>query len=392
MTNLQRLVRGLEDNGALSPEWRSAFRSVPRHLFVPDTVWRRDPEIDGMADLVPLTRTDEPETWLDLAYRDDSVITQVDDGEPTGPAGAGRTISSSTSRPSVMAMMLDALRIEPGMTVCEIGTGTGYNAALMARRLGGDAVTSIEIDTRVAAHARAALDRIGSTVTTVVGDGTRGHLPNAPYDRVISTCAVTEVPVAWVAQTRPGGRIVTPWGTPFHNGGLLALDVDDAGGHGRLIGSAAFMWERGQRSARTRVRDVWREHDEARPGRTALHPAHVVHDHDAALVVGLRVPRCKHLYSAAQDGSGESTLWLLDQHSRSWASVDHSPDDADCEVAQFGTRSLWDEVEEAHRWWIAAGRPAARDWVVEVTADGQRVRVAGQREFGAEREGPIQIG
>lgn len=236
------LVHSLERAGVLTSEWRAAFLTVPREQFIPDTAWRRSADVRGMSDLVPLTRAVDPEGWMDLVYRDDSVITQVDDGHPVGPGGTGRAISSSASRPTVVATMLDAAAIAPGMTVCEIGTGTGYNAALMAHRLGPDRVTTIEIDPRVAARAHSALDRAGVQVTTVVGDGTLGHAPRAPYDRIVSTCAVTEVPYAWVAQTRPGGRIVTPWGTPFHNGGLLALTVDDRGGaRGHLVGMAAFI-------------------------------------------------------------------------------------------------------------------------------------------------------
>lgn len=376
MTDVSPLVDELEASGVLAAEWVAAFRSVPRHLFVPDTVWWRDPQVAGMHDLVPLTRRSDPQTWLAMAYRDDSVITQVDDGEPTGPGRTGRAISSSASRPSVVAAMLDALRVEPGMTVCEIGTGTGYNAALLAHRLGSGCVTTIEIDERVAQQARAALDRADLPVRTIVGDGTLDHHPAAPYDRILSTCAVTDVPYSWVAQVRPGGRIVTPWGTAFHNGGLLALTVDGHGeAVGELIGTAAFMWERGQRSPRTRVRDVYSIRDDARLGATLLPPAHVVSSHDPAHAVGLRVPRCKYIYSPADDDSGEFTLWLLDQGSRSWASVDHAIGATSWEVAQFGPRDLWTEVEATYHWWTARGRPGATDWTFRVTADGQRTRV-----------------
>lgn len=100
-------------------------------------------------------------------------------------------------------------RGEPGMSVLEIGTDTGWNAALLAHQLGGANLTSVEIDPGIAAQARTALADAGYGAVT--GDGTLGHLSRAPYDRVISTACVYRVPYPWIAQTRPGGLIVTPW-------------------------------------------------------------------------------------------------------------------------------------------------------------------------------------
>lgn len=283
-------------------------------------------------------------------------------------------MSSSASQPRVVAMMLDATRLADGMNVCEIGTGTGYNAALLTERLGADNVTTVEVDPAMAQHARRALRRAGYRPTTVMGDGALGYPQNAPYDRILATCAVSQIPYPWVAQTRPGGRIITPWGTPYHNGGLLALTVDDDGtAYGKLVGTAAFMWLRAQRIPRTSIREsVYNEHD-AQISHTAVHPAHVVNNHDAATTIGLRVPRCKAIYSSASDDSGEVTLWLIDQSSRSWASVDYTPNDSTYEVNQLGPRNLWDEVEAAYTWWHRQGQPSASDYQFTISPDGQRV-------------------
>jgi protein-L-isoaspartate(D-aspartate) O-methyltransferase len=168
-------------------------------------VWRQDRNAVGDCDLVPLRRTDDPDTWLELAYANASVATQVDDGFPAGD-GCGFEVSSSASMPAVVAQMLGALDVEPGRRVLEIGTGTGYNAALLAHRLGAERVVSVEVDPAVAEHARRALDHAGfGAVTVVTGDGAEGYRPGAPYDRVLATVAVGQVPPAWVAQTRPGG-------------------------------------------------------------------------------------------------------------------------------------------------------------------------------------------
>lgn len=63
----------------------------------------------------------------------------------------------------------------------------------------------------------------------VTGDGAQGYPPDAPFDRILSTAAIQNVPYPWVEQTRPGGLIIAPWGTEYYNGGLLVLTVTDSG-------------------------------------------------------------------------------------------------------------------------------------------------------------------
>jgi protein-L-isoaspartate O-methyltransferase len=100
------------------------------------------------------------------------------------------------------------------MRVLEIGTGTGYNAALLAHRLSAENIVSVEVDPAVAEHARRVLAAAGFGALTVVSaDGAEGYLPRAPYDRVSSTVATAEVPYAWVAQTCPGAWC-SPRGAP----------------------------------------------------------------------------------------------------------------------------------------------------------------------------------
>lgn len=130
----------------------------------------------------------DPATWPALAYANSPVITQVDDGHPIGPGLTGNEISSSASKPTVVAQMLTALQAEPGMSVLKIGTGTGYRAALLAHRLGGQNVTSIEINAAVAAPARKALTAAAcGDVTVVTGDGAAGYPPRAQGSRSPAT-------------------------------------------------------------------------------------------------------------------------------------------------------------------------------------------------------------
>jgi peptide deformylase len=221
----ERFADELTASGDLTPDWRPSFLAVPRQQFIPDTIWE---EVYGF--LRPVYRAENPERWLELASGEDFVITQVDDGCPAGPGDAGGVATSSASMPKMVALMLKHLDVQGGERVFEIGTGAGWNAALLAHRLGADRVTTIEIDAEVATHARKALSDAGfGEVIAVVGNGSWGHLPQAPYDRVIATASCHTVPYAWVEQTRPGGRIVTPWGSQYCNFGLLALTVNDDG-------------------------------------------------------------------------------------------------------------------------------------------------------------------
>ena len=162
----------------LSAPVAAAMRTVPRHLFVPH---------------VP----------VEQAYADDAVVTRRD---------ADGVATSSASAPWLVGRMLDQLDVRAGMRVLEIGGGTGYNSALIAELVGPRGqVTTVEIAPDVAADARVALATAGiSNVEVICGDGQHGHPPNAPYDRIIATAGVWEIPRAWADQLAAGGILVVP--------------------------------------------------------------------------------------------------------------------------------------------------------------------------------------
>src|SRR5690606_18107384 len=117
-----------------------------------------------------------------------------------------------------------------------------------------------------------------------------GHAPGAPYDRIIATAAVQHIPYAWVEQTRPGGLILTPWGTAYDNGALVCLTVDECGtAHGGFVdNTVAFMWLRAQRTPRPQPPT---DLTGAAESSTTLHPDAVAwDDYDASFAVGLRLP------------------------------------------------------------------------------------------------------
>ncbi|MFI0444966.1 protein-L-isoaspartate O-methyltransferase [Actinomadura sp. 6N118] len=187
---------------------------------------------------VSLSREEDPREWERLVASDDAIATQIKDG--MWPV-------SSSSAPSIMAEMIDALELSAGMRVLEIGTGTGYNAACMAA-LGAE-VVSVEIDREAADHARDSLRAAGhSDVVVITGNGEVGAPAHGPFDRVIATAAAHTLPHAWVKQTKAGGLIVVPWAATFRPDGPLAiLKVNaDATAEGRFTAPAWFMPLRGQ--------------------------------------------------------------------------------------------------------------------------------------------------
>jgi protein-L-isoaspartate(D-aspartate) O-methyltransferase len=221
------LVRRIDASGAWAadPAWREAFAAVPRHVFVPyyyvgvaggyERRWGESPD--------PRAR----ERWIRGAYEDTPLATRLRDGE----------LLSSSSQPSLMADMLAALRVEDGNTVLEIGAGTGYNAALLAHRLGDDRVTTVDLDPEITESARRHLAAAGYHPVVVTGDGARGVPERAPFDRIIATCALSTVPRAWLAQSRPGGRILMPLAT-----GLVVLTVTAADhAEGRFLHTPAYF-------------------------------------------------------------------------------------------------------------------------------------------------------
>lgn len=173
------MVERLERAGyARTAAVRRVLSTVPRHLFV----------------------TEAP---VDQAYADVAVITKrANDG----------TALSCASEPTVVAMQLDQLAVEPDDNICEIGAGTGYNAGNLAELTGpAGHVTTVDIDAEVTAQARKSLDANGySHVEVITRDGSLGAPENAPYDRTIVTVGAFDIPAVWREQLKPGGRLVVP--------------------------------------------------------------------------------------------------------------------------------------------------------------------------------------
>lgn len=175
----------LKPRGINDPAVLEAMSTVPRHEFL-------------------------PQSQRSLAYADHPL-----------PIGYGQTIS----QPFIVALMTQVLELKPGDSVLEIGTGSGYQAAVLAELT--DKVYSIEIVEPLARSAREILDRLGySEVRTRIGDGYRGWQEHAPYDAIIVTAAPNHVPQPLVDQLALGGRMVIPVGAYYQELMLLKKDPE----------------------------------------------------------------------------------------------------------------------------------------------------------------------
>jgi protein-L-isoaspartate(D-aspartate) O-methyltransferase len=142
----------------------------------------------------------------------------------TLPIGYGQTIS----QPFIVALMTDLLKLKPGDRVLEVGTGSGYQAAVLARL--GARAHSIEIIAPLGEAARVRLRRLGfDTVAVRVGDGYYGWEEAAPFDAIIVTAAANHIPPPLIAQLRTGGRMVVPVGNPFGAQHLVIVRKDATG-------------------------------------------------------------------------------------------------------------------------------------------------------------------
>ncbi|MGW5876000.1 methyltransferase domain-containing protein [Nocardiopsis terrae] len=358
----EKLVAHLLQAGGLPPHWRSAFEFVERHRFLPDQV--------TLPDGTTVDRLSAPEQWLGVAYDDIPLVTQVDDGAEDGTGYP----TSSASMPSIVADMLRRLEVHPGMRVLEIGTGTGYNTALLSHLLGDEAVTTVEVDPTVAEQARVNLMGTGFVPLVVTGDGTQGWPARAPFDRVISTVAVKRVPYHWIAQSQPGGKILTPWGNAFHNGVLADLRVGSRGtASGRFCGNVAFMWVRHQRTPGQVVATYVSDEHEFRVRRTGTQPNGPL-AFDANFAIGLRMPTVINVIEFREDEDDQRfVMYLVDPGSGSWASWHVDPGATSHEVRQYGSRQLFTEFETAHQWWLDSGRPGVDRFGMTVSVDQQTV-------------------
>lgn len=181
MVQLQILSRGISDENVLV-----AMRKVPRHLFVPLGL-------------------------IDLAYLDSAL-----------PTSDGQTIS----QPYIVAYMTERLHLKHTDRVLEIGTGTGYQTAILSEI--SSCVVTVERIFNLHQSAKKRLESLGYTnITSIFGNGYEGYAPEAPYDKIIVTAAAPFLPVALIHQLSKNGRMIIPVGTGSQE--LILVTKDENG-------------------------------------------------------------------------------------------------------------------------------------------------------------------
>ncbi|GAA2671435.1 methyltransferase domain-containing protein [Streptomyces lunalinharesii] len=342
------LVQQLDERGLLSPAWRAVWQRTPRDPFLPERVWRQD------VDRCRLVTTAAERTAL--VFADEPVVTQVDDGAEDGPGVA----TSSNSKPSMVARMLGLLDVRDEQQVLEIGTATGYVAALLSAHQGDQYVTSVEIDAALSAQADANLAAAGYRPRLVVTDGEHGWPAGTPYHRIIATCALRHIPHQLIKQLHPGGVLVAPRVGDFWCGSLVRLvAAEDGSATGPFTGTATYMPMRSHRAHTGDAPDT----SNPRSRETAVIPQDMLTP-GFALYASARVPGVTLI-----DGRHDEALrvWAIDGEGSGAIA------DADGTVTEFGDRDLWHEIETAWQEWDNLGRPAAEDFGLTVTASSEYV-------------------
>ncbi|GGJ75369.1 protein-L-isoaspartate O-methyltransferase [Pilimelia anulata] len=351
------LAATLTAAGVLTEQWRNAFTHTPRHQFVP--YFRlHGREYQDSPDL------EQRRAWLHAAYRDEPLITQQ------RADAAGEAPTSSSTCPSLMATMLDLLKTSGGDRVLEIGTGTGYNTAILCHHLGCEYVTSIDLDPTLISQARHRLTDLHRFPSLIVGDGAAGVPTRVPYDRILSTAAVAAIPPAWIDQLNHRGRLVTDYRGNLTSSLLVAHKSDANTVTGRFVGTPGhFMW------LRPRL-----EH----PGRLGTDPGFVIDFNNPSTTtttippqlftnphflfwLQLAVPHLLPISDTIRDN--RPGLFLLTETDRSWVEIT-PPVNGRATVNSGGPQALWQAVLQAWHSWNDHDQPAIDRLGITTTIDG----------------------
>jgi protein-L-isoaspartate(D-aspartate) O-methyltransferase len=333
------------------PRWRTAVAAVPRHLLVP-WAYQQDPttaEWTGFATATMWERIYSPET----------LVTKLQTVN-----GSQQPVSSST-KPDLMLRMLENLDVRDGHRVLEIGTGSGYNAALIAERLGNDHVFTVDIDNQLVGLARERLALAGYHPTIVATDG-KGGLPEyAPYDRIIATCAVPAVPWAWADQLTDHGLILVDLKLATSAGNLVLLHRVDDRLEGRFTARfAAFMAIRSHQPA-TPVQQAALAGGERY--RCTAAPTDPWMDNPVVwFLAQLQLPSGMKLGYDLDPTTRQPVATRLSAPDSSWVRAGHD----DQQLAEAGPTPLWSAIEWAFGMWNDTGRPTWDRLGLTVTADG----------------------
>ncbi|WNI29609.1 methyltransferase domain-containing protein [Streptomyces sp. ITFR-6] len=349
--------------------WLAMVASVPRHQLVPRW-WERDGEGDG-SNWVLREGSSDPEGWMRAAYSDRSLVTKVGalhaDHAQIGDRAHGRPTSSATM-PSLVVRMLRHGRLGDGLSVLDLGTGSGGLTAYAARRIGDQHVTSLDVDSHLTGAARERLAGLGIHPHFVTADAT-DHVPGS-YDRIVSTVGLPAGtglrPV--LAALAPGGRIATT----LRRTCLIVTGWKHANGEvvGRVEGDmAGFMVTRsGDDYPPEHVElfaDAWStEGEQVSTGRYPV--VDVANAWELRSMLELTVPGVEVVYEELDD---QTRVACLVHPDGSWARASAEWTDPP-EVHQSGPQKLWTALERIRNRLNVEGSLPLLGAQVRVSKDG----------------------
>ncbi|MGH3795397.1 MAG: methyltransferase domain-containing protein [Pseudonocardiaceae bacterium] len=361
----RQLADQLTADGDLhSAVWREALLAVPRHEFVP---WYY--ELDTRTRPASWTRHEPSDAastarWLELVYSPTTLVTMLADY-------AGRGVQAgvvSSTKPDLMIRMLEALQVADGMRVLEIGTGTGYNAALLCHRLSDVNVCSIDIDPTLIIDARARLAGLGYHPTLVVADGAEGLTERAPFDRIIATCAVQTIPAAWIHQLTPGSLLLVHLEGPLGAGNLVALHRGDSPAlQGRFLPWwGCFMRRRTIHGPHTGTPPPARTTEPPTTRPTTVDPAELDGNKMFPFLAQLHLP--PGMFRSVRLIDDQTPISYLAAPDGSWCEITRTPDaTGHYTVTEAGPTPLWAGVETAWTQWTNLGTPAWHEFGLTAT-------------------------
>ncbi len=344
----EHLVKQMETNVGrpLQPEVRQAFLHVPRHRFIDGYYRQQGKRLKW--DYIATPSMEE-------VYQDEPLVTKIDArGRPT----------CSSSLPSIMAQQLEALLLQDGQRVLEIGAGTGYNAALLRELVQPfGQVISLEIDDSLAVSAGLHLSSVGmDDIVIRKGNGAKGEESYAPYDRLLATCGIKALPRPWIEQLKIDGLLIVNILLSLTSLFLRLKKVSQARLEGQLLPiDAIYMEMHGPQGLTPFIPVNWASYD--------AQPRHEVDLTDnlsellklAAFAVFLqsRLPALeRHLrwnYETQQPD-----LYLLDRATDSVVLVKETG------LIQHGHQYLAEQIQQSLRMYEELGKPSLEQYQIYV--------------------------
>lgn len=346
---IDHMINDLKTQGAIrTSRVESAFRCVQRHMLLEDFYLPGESH-----QLIEHNLYDPRPENLNLIYSNQSLVTRF----------AGTKASSSTSEPILMAQMLEWLMLSPGLKVLEIGSGTGYNAALMSELVGDQSlIVSIDIQEDLLEKTRKLLAEAGyPKISLVAQDGFYGISEKGPYDRIVATVGCTDLSPHWTNQITTSGFILLP----LTHGGwtpLVKVWQEEDGPKGKVIGFSSFMLIQGDNAEG----QPWRSHSRTvfpfEKAQELPFFKDIQAEHTPKKLMWSAFPVSFYYFIAMRD---PRAFWSFKP--RGYGLYDHqhgaaliSPQE-EC-VLLAGNRKLYEELQKLYEEWSGIGRPTPFDY------------------------------